>query len=126
MHGVTDSDCWTRVCTLSMHARSNCFVSMHYSITVTAVVLHKPTVLLVIVNPSFCPKRLSLSANPVLSTCIQVYYQGAVGAFVVFDVTQSKTFEAVQMWKEDVDNKLLLPNGKHIPAVLLANKVTRR
>ena len=45
---------------------------------------------------------------------------------MVFDVTQSKTFEAVQMWKEDVDNKLLLPNGKHIPAVLLANKVSRR
>ena len=57
---------------------------------------------------------------------MQVYYQGAVGAFVVFDVTQSKTFDAVQMWKDDVDNKLLLPNGKHIPAVLLANKVAKR
>ena len=60
--------------------------------------------------------------NPVISHT-QVYYQGAVGAFVVFDVTEPASFDAVQMWKEDVDNKLLLPNGQPIPAVLLANKV---
>ena len=55
--------------------------------------------------------------------CVQVYYKEAVGAFVVFDVTRLSTFEAVQMWKQDLDNKVLLPNGKPIPAVLLANKV---
>lgn len=54
----------------------------------------------------------------------QVYYKEAVGAFVVFDVTRLSTFEAVQMWKADLDNKVLLPNGKPIPAILLANKVT--
>ena len=42
---------------------------------------------------------------------------------MVFDVTRLSTFEAVQMWKADLDNKVLLPNGKPIPAVLLANKV---
>ena len=42
---------------------------------------------------------------------------------MVFDVTESASFDAVQIWKEDVDNKLLLPNGQPIPAVLLANKV---
>jgi Ras-related protein Rab-32 len=52
----------------------------------------------------------------------RVYYKEAVGAFVVFDVTRLSTFEAVQMWKSDLDNKVLLPNGKPIPAVLLANK----
>ncbi|CAI8024000.1 Ras-related protein Rab-32 [Geodia barretti] len=52
----------------------------------------------------------------------RVYYKEAVGAFVVFDVTRLSTFEAVQMWKADLDNKVLLPNGKAIPAVLLANK----
>ncbi len=41
----------------------------------------------------------------------------------MFDVTRLSTFEAVQMWKSDLDNKVLLPNGKPIPAVLLANKV---
>ena len=58
-------------------------------------------------------------------THTQVYYKEAVGAFVVFDVTRLSTFEAVQMWKADLDNKVLLPNGKPIPAILLANKVCR-
>ena len=58
------------------------------------------------------------------SNSLQVYYKEAVGAFVVFDVTRLSTFEAVQMWKADLDNKVLLPNGKPIPAVLLANKVS--
>ena len=56
----------------------------------------------------------------------RVYYKEAVGAFVVFDVTRLSTFEAVQMWKADLDNKVLLPNGKAIPAVLLANKVSEK
>ena len=102
---------------------------MHRPITVTAVVMYKPTVSLVIVNlfsQAFVPSVCCVCYSKSSSLNMQVCYQGAMGAFVVFDVTQSKTFEAVQMWKEDVDNKLLLPNGKHIPAVLLANKVTRR
>ena len=53
----------------------------------------------------------------------QIYYKNAVGAFIVFDVTNLSTFEKVQMWKSDLDYKVLLPNGKPIPAVLLANKV---
>ena len=54
---------------------------------------------------------------------VQTYYQEAAGAFVVFDVTRLSTFEAVQMWKSDLDKKVSLPNGKPIPAVLLVNKV---
>ena len=46
-----------------------------------------------------------------------------MGAFIVFDVTRASTFEAVQKWKNDLDAKVMLPNGKSIPAVLLANKV---
>lgn len=38
-------------------------------------------------------------------------------------MTESASFDAVQMWKDDVDTKVALPNGQHIPAVLLANKV---
>lgn len=52
----------------------------------------------------------------------RVYYKEAVGAFIVFDVTRSATFEAVQKWKNDLDSKVMLPNGKPIPCVLLANK----
>ena len=53
----------------------------------------------------------------------QVYYKEAVGAFIVFDVTRASTFEAVQKWKNDLDSKVMLPNGSPIPVVLLANKV---
>jgi hypothetical protein len=55
--------------------------------------------------------------------CVQVYYKEAVGALVVFDVTRVTTFEAVTKWKNDIDAKVLLPDNKPIPVVLLANKV---
>ena len=44
----------------------------------------------------------------------------------MFDVTRLHTFEAVQQYKADLDNKIRLPNGKPIPAILLANKVRGR
>lgn len=52
----------------------------------------------------------------------RVYYREAMGAFIVFDVTRPSTFEAVTKWKEDLDAKLSLSSGKHVAAVLLANK----
>ncbi|XP_014205094.1 ras-related protein Rab-32 isoform X2 [Copidosoma floridanum] len=52
----------------------------------------------------------------------RVYYKEAVGAFIVFDVTRSSTFDAVLKWKHDLDQKVVLPNGLPIPCVLLANK----
>ncbi|TSX58277.1 Ras-related protein Rab-38 [Bagarius yarrelli] len=52
----------------------------------------------------------------------RVYYREAMGAFIVFDVTRPATFEAVTKWKEDLDSKLTLDNGKSITTVLLANK----
>eukprot|EP01012_Entosiphon_sulcatum_P048725 TRINITY_DN6724_c0_g2_i1.p1 TRINITY_DN6724_c0_g2~~TRINITY_DN6724_c0_g2_i1.p1 ORF type:complete len:219 (-),score=55.82 TRINITY_DN6724_c0_g2_i1:317-946(-) len=52
----------------------------------------------------------------------RVYYQAAVGALVVYDVTRQETFDAVIKWKQDIDNKVFLPDGSNIPCVLLANK----
>ncbi|XP_073664429.1 ras-related protein Rab-38 isoform X2 [Tursiops truncatus] len=52
----------------------------------------------------------------------RVYYREAMGAFIVFDVTRPATFEAVTKWKNDLDSKLSLPNGKPVSVVLLANK----
>lgn len=52
----------------------------------------------------------------------RVYYKEAVGAFIVFDVTRSSTFEAVQKWKHDLDGKVQLPDGSRVPCILLANK----
>jgi len=54
----------------------------------------------------------------------RVYYKEAVGAIVVFDVTRSATFDAVQKWKNDIDCKVTLPpDDRPIPVVLLANKI---
>ncbi|XP_067630244.1 uncharacterized protein Rab32 isoform X1 [Eurosta solidaginis] len=52
----------------------------------------------------------------------RVYYKEAVGAFIVFDVTRSGTFDCVSKWKEDLDSKVQLPDGNPIPCILLANK----
>lgn len=52
----------------------------------------------------------------------RVYYKEALGAFIVFDVTRSATFDAVVKWKQDLDSKVQLPNGDPIPCILLANK----
>lgn len=52
----------------------------------------------------------------------RVYYKEAVGAFIVFDVTRSNTFDSVLKWKQDLDSKVQLPDGGRIPCVLLANK----
>ena len=53
----------------------------------------------------------------------RVYYKEAVGAFIVFDVSRAQTFDCVNKWKADLDNKVTLPDGTSIPTVLLANKV---
>ena len=53
----------------------------------------------------------------------RVYYKEAVGAFLVFDLTRASTYEAVTKWKNDLDLKVQLPDGRPVPCVLLANKV---
>jgi len=55
----------------------------------------------------------------------RVYYRQAAGAILVFDLTRNLTFEAVNKWKNDLDQKVKLADGRPIPAVLLGNKVYR-
>lgn len=52
----------------------------------------------------------------------RAYYRDAVGAIVVFDATRTKTFDEVAKWKNDLDEKVQLPDGSRVPAVLIANK----
>jgi GTPase SAR1 family protein len=40
-----------------------------------------------------------------------VYYKDAFGAMLVYDVSRPLTFETVTKWKEEIDAKVLLPNG---------------
>jgi len=52
----------------------------------------------------------------------RVYYNGASGCITVYDITRPDTLEAVAMWKDEIDKKVQLPDGKPIPCVLFANK----
>eukprot|EP00040_Diaphanoeca_grandis_P015682 m.80314 g.80314 ORF g.80314 m.80314 type:complete len:529 (+) comp25302_c0_seq1:167-1753(+) len=52
----------------------------------------------------------------------RVYYKGAAAAFVVADVSKISSLNSAKIWKADIDAKVMLPNRKHIPVVLLVNK----
>nr|XP_033484078.1 ras-related protein Rab-7L1-like isoform X1 [Epinephelus lanceolatus] len=52
----------------------------------------------------------------------RIYYKGAMGCVVMFDVTNTSSFLNCRHWKRDLDNKAMLPNGDSIPCILLANK----
>jgi GTPase SAR1 family protein len=53
----------------------------------------------------------------------RVYYKEAVAAIVVFDITNRKTFGAVDVWIKDVNEKLNTdPSREPIPIMLVANK----
>ncbi|XP_071401671.1 ras-related protein Rab-7L1-like [Centroberyx affinis] len=52
----------------------------------------------------------------------RIYYKGASGCVVMFDVTDSSSFLNCRHWKQDLDLKATLPNGGSVPCILLANK----
>uniref|UniRef100_UPI0037E93F7A ras-related protein Rab-7L1-like n=1 Tax=Semicossyphus pulcher TaxID=241346 RepID=UPI0037E93F7A len=52
----------------------------------------------------------------------RIYYKGALGCVLMFDVTSSASFLSCRHWKQDLDNKAMLPDGRAIPCILLANK----
>uniref|UniRef100_A0A8C6SVZ4 Ras-related protein Rab n=1 Tax=Neogobius melanostomus TaxID=47308 RepID=A0A8C6SVZ4_9GOBI len=52
----------------------------------------------------------------------RVYYKGALGCMVIFDITDSRSFLNCRLWKQDLDLKTLLPNGQPLPCILVANK----
>ncbi|XP_022051451.2 ras-related protein Rab-7L1 [Acanthochromis polyacanthus] len=52
----------------------------------------------------------------------RLYYKGALGCVVMFDVTNSSSFLNCLHWKRELDDKAKLPNGGPIPCILLANK----
>lgn len=54
----------------------------------------------------------------------RTFFRGASGCVIMFDVTDKKSFESAQEWKNELDAKVELPNGQSIPCVLLGNKVS--
>ncbi|XP_074538442.1 ras-related protein Rab-7L1-like [Halichoeres trimaculatus] len=55
----------------------------------------------------------------------RIYYKGALGCVMMFDVTSSASFLSCRHWKQDLDNKAMQPDGHSIPCILLANKCDR-
>ena len=56
----------------------------------------------------------------------RVYYKEAVGAILVYDLTRRDTFAAIEKWKTDLDSKVVLPDGRNIPCVLIGNKCDQK
>lgn len=54
----------------------------------------------------------------------RLYYRDASACVIMFDVTNVSTFSNSQKWKQDLDSKLVLPDGSPVPCLLLANKVS--
>lgn len=53
----------------------------------------------------------------------RVYYRDSHGCVIMFDLTNRSSFLNVVKWKRDLDSKCVMPNGKSVPCLLLANKV---
>ena len=54
----------------------------------------------------------------------RMYYQNALGAIVVFDVSSSTSFKEAAMWASDIQSKVSLGEKVQLPMILLANKGT--
>lgn len=53
---------------------------------------------------------------------VRVYYAKSHGVFIVYDLTDRKSFENVLRWKKEIDDKIRLPNGDSLPCILVGNK----
>ena len=51
------------------------------------------------------------------------YYKGASGCVILVDLSKRGTLEGAAVWKRDLDEKVILPDGSPVPALLVANKV---
>lgn len=52
----------------------------------------------------------------------RIYYQYAIAAVICFDISRPSTLDNVRKWRDDINEKVQLPDGKPIPMLLLANK----
>ena len=53
----------------------------------------------------------------------RIYYRGAFGCIIMFDLTNRVSFEEAKVWKAGIEKKVFLPNSEPIPYILVANKV---
>eukprot|EP01127_Copromyxa_protea_P008925 TRINITY_DN2060_c0_g1_i1.p1 TRINITY_DN2060_c0_g1~~TRINITY_DN2060_c0_g1_i1.p1 ORF type:complete len:204 (-),score=36.36 TRINITY_DN2060_c0_g1_i1:47-658(-) len=86
------------------------------------------------IGSDFAMKTINLNDNTVLKlqfwdiagqerfgTMTSHYYRDALGAMIVFDLTDASSFEAVEKWRDDMDRKM--KPDPDIPILLVGNKV---
>ena len=71
---------------------------------------------------NFITENICVMFSERFGNMTRVYYKDALGAIIVYDVTRRDTFKAVDKWKSDLDSKVLLPDGRPIPCILVGNK----
>jgi small GTP-binding protein len=98
----------------------NCFTE-HYRSTIGVDFAHKDFDFDSTVSGSV--QLWDVSGSQRFSELTRMYYQGAVGAFVVFDVSDLKSLEAALIWKRDVDQKVVTTQHSPIPILLVGNKL---
>ena len=64
-----------------------------------------------------------ISGQERFGSVTHMYYQEAVGAMIVFDVTVPQNLNVVQIWKKDIDSKVFTTEDKPIPCLLIGNKI---
>ena len=68
-------------------------------------------------------QHLDIAGFERYSGITQQYYQGAIGALVVFDMTNEKSLEAANFWKSDIDSKCCTSTKEKIPCLLVGTKL---
>eukprot|EP00753_Platysulcus_tardus_P001121 PLAT11078.1.p2 GENE.PLAT11078.1~~PLAT11078.1.p2 ORF type:complete len:222 (+),score=87.40 PLAT11078.1:14-679(+) len=86
------------------------------------------------VGVDFSLKKIRVDGQPVklqlwdiagqerFGSIARAYYQNAYGAMLVYDASSEETFEDTIKWKNELDSKVCLPNGKPLPILLVGNK----
>ncbi|CAL8298927.1 unnamed protein product [Merluccius merluccius] len=66
--------------------------------------------------------KMTMGGQERFISMTRIYYKGSSGCVVMFDVTNADSLVSCRLWKRDLDSKAMLPDGKPIPCILLANK----
>ncbi|KAL5255670.1 hypothetical protein ACHWQZ_G011038 [Mnemiopsis leidyi] len=73
-----------------------------------------------VIKYEYCTLRMQfwdIAGQDRVKVLTRNYYNGASACLIVFDITNSKSFEDVKEWKAEIDDKL-----GQIPTIVLANK----
>jgi small GTP-binding protein len=52
----------------------------------------------------------------------KIYYKNAVGALIVYDLNERRSFDVVDNWRRDIEEKLPDDQGARIPIMMIGNK----